>query len=228
MKELIRKTVKLWKPYHPDYDQVRYHSKMIRKELGVSRPKTRKRVPERLSAEEQKKLIGQAYKERPPRGLMLKTLFFTGSRVSEFVAIRAEDFFPEEAEIYLRNAKGKKSRYVPILPELAQELVTHLKGRRRGHFFETNRHGPYSTRMIQIIVKECAHNAGISKRVYPHLLRHTVATDLLSRGMPIDQIKKFLGHEKIETTQIYAETSIEAMKEGYLRAFEQRKNPSRF
>ncbi len=72
--------------------------------------------------------------------------------------------------------------------------------------------------MIQIIVKTCAEHAGISKKVYPHLLRHTVATHLLERGMPIDQLQKFLGHERIETTRIYAETSVEAVKDGYLKA----------
>jgi len=51
------------------------------------------------------------------------------------------------------------------------------------------------------------------------LLRHTVATFLLEKGMPLEQIQKFLGHSKIETTQIYAESSTEMMKEGFQRAF---------
>ena len=58
-----------------------------------------------------------------------------------------------------------------------------------------------------------------TKKVHPHLLRHTVATFLLEKGMPLEQIQKFLGHSKIETTQIYAESSTEMMKEGFQRAF---------
>jgi integrase/recombinase XerD len=54
--------------------------------------------------------------------------------------------------------------------------------------------------------------------VYPHLLRHSVATTLLERGMPLEQIQKFLGHSKLETTQIYAESSPEMIKESYQKA----------
>ncbi len=57
------------------------------------------------------------------------------------------------------------------------------------------------------------------QKVHPHLLRHTVATLLLEKGMPLEQIQKFLGHSKIETTQIYAESSTEMMKEGFRKAF---------
>ena len=71
---------------------------------------------------------------------------------------------------------------------------------------------------MQQIVKDVAERAGITKRVYPHLLRHSVATTLLERGMPIDQIQKFLGHSKLETTQIYAESTTEMIKDSYRRA----------
>ena len=72
-----------------------------------------------------------------------------------------------------------------------------------GYLFETNRATRYSPRRIQYIVKETAAQAQITKRVYPHLLRHSVATTLLERGMPIEQIQKFLGHSKLEMTRRY-------------------------
>jgi hypothetical protein len=68
------------------------------------------------------------------------------------------------------------------------------------------------------MVKETAEQAQIIKRVYPHLLRHSVATTLLERGMPIEQVQKFLGHSKLETTQLYAESSTEMLRESYQRA----------
>jgi integrase/recombinase XerD len=120
--------------------------------------------------------------------------------------------------ILIAKAKGGKSRYVPILPELAQELRTHLGQHTVGYLFETNRVTCYSPRRIQYIVKETAEQAQITKRVYPHLLRHSVATTLLERGMPIEQIQKFLGHSKLETTQVYAESSTAMMRESYQRA----------
>jgi len=69
--------------------------------------------------------------------------------------------------------------------------------------------------------KATAEKAKLTKRVYPHLLRHSVATTLLERGMPIEQIQKFLGHSKLETTQIYAESTTEMLKESYRRALTQ-------
>ena len=54
--------------------------------------------------------------------------------------------------------------------------------------------------------------------MYPHLLRHSVATTLLERGMALEQIQKFLGHSKLETTQIYAESTPEMIKEIYQKA----------
>ena len=108
---------------------------------------------------------------------------------------------------------------MPVLPALAQELRTHLNGRRHGYLFETNRNDRYSVRTVQSIVKSEARKAGINKWVYPHLLRHSIATMLLDSGeVPIDQLQKFLGHLQISTTQIYAETSIRALGENYLRA----------
>jgi integrase/recombinase XerD len=108
---------------------------------------------------------------------------------------------------------------VPILPAVADELRTHLQGRQQGFLFETNRHTRYSTRMVQSVVKDCARQAGIAKRIYPHLLRHSVATILLDSGqVPIDQVQKFLGHLHLSTTQIYAETSLRSLGENYVRA----------
>ena len=67
-------------------------------------------------------------------------------------------------------------------------------------------------------MKETAEAAKINKRVYPHLLRHSVATTLLERGIPLEQIQKLLGHSKLETTQIYAESTAEMIKDSYQRA----------
>jgi integrase/recombinase XerD len=173
---------------------------------------------ERLSRDEEQRLIKQAYKDKGAHGLLIKTLFQTGARVSEFAGIRIEDLFFDELMILIDKGKGGKSRYVPILAELAQELQTHLGDRETGYLFETNRHLPYSPRRIQQIVKTTAEKAKITKRVYPHLLRHSVATTLLECGMPIEQIQKFLGHSKLETTQIYAESTTEMLKESYRRA----------
>jgi integrase/recombinase XerD len=112
---------------------------------------------------------------------------------------------------------------VPILPALAQELRTHLNGRRTGYVFESNRCAPYTTRYVQRLVHDAARRAGIDKHLTqhltPHRLRASVATLLLDTGMPRHQVQKFLRHKRITTTQIYADTSLRGMSENYLRAF---------
>jgi len=191
LNELIVATVKLWRKYHLTYDQAGYVGKEIRRELKIKRVKTRKNVIVRLSRDEEQKLTGQAYRETGNYGLLLKTLFLTGARVSEFISLKVSDLFFDEQMILIEKGKGGKSRYVPVLPELAQELKTHLGSRQTGYIFESNRHTKFTARRIQQIVKETAERAGIKKKVHPHLLRHTVATLLLERGMPLEQIQNF-------------------------------------
>jgi integrase/recombinase XerD len=215
---VIDATKKLWRQYHLTYDQTHYVAKAVRHALAIERPKIRKKVVTRLSREEERKLIAHAYRVQGTRGLLIKTLFQTGARVSEFVNIKADEVFFEEQMILISKAKGGKSRYVPILPQLAQELRTHLGHRTTGYLFETVQNTQYSPRRIQQIIKETAAEAKITKRVYPHLLRHSVAMTLLERGMPLEQIQKFLGHAKLETTQIYAESTLAMIKASYQKA----------
>jgi len=150
--------------------------------------------------------------------------FALSTPVSEFVHIQVPDLHMslDPPQIYLAQAKGGSDGYVPILPALAQELQTHLAGRRRGYLFESNRGDKYTPRYIQLIVREAATQARIAKQVTPHRLRASVATILLDAGMPLDHVQKFLRHKRIATTQIYAETSLRGLSETYIQALERR------
>jgi integrase/recombinase XerD len=218
LRKIVQQTERLWRSYHLTYDQAVEVAKGARALLGLERPAKRRTTVDRLSGSEAEKLIAQAYREGGQRGLLVKTLLLSGARVSEFVAIRADDLLLDEAVLYIQQGKGRKKRYVPILPGLAQELSTHLHGRTAGYLFETRAAQRYSQRRVQQIIREIAAHARITKRVYPHLLRHTVAQHLLEGGMPLEHVQKFLGHEKLETTQIYAESSPHMIRESYRRA----------
>jgi len=218
LRAVIKATQKLWRRHHLSYDQTRYVAKEVRHALELERPQVRTRIIERLSRDEERRLIDAAYRLTGTRGLLLKTLFQTGARVSEFVAIGVGDFFFDEQMILIRKAKGGKRRYVPILSALAQELRTHLRDRTQGYLFETTRHTAFSPRRIQQLVKETADLAGITKRVTPHTLRHSVATTLLEHGMPLEQIQQFLGHAHLDTTQIYAASTSAMIKASYQQA----------
>jgi integrase/recombinase XerD len=169
LRSVINATKKLWRQHHLTYDQTRYVAKEVRRALAIERTKIRQRVIARLSREEEARLITHAYRLKGERGLLIKTLFQTGARVSEFVNIKVENVFFEEQMILSAKAKGGKSRYVPLLPELAQKLHTHVGQRTVGYLFETNRATCSSPRRIQYILKETADQAAITKCVYPHL-----------------------------------------------------------
>jgi site-specific recombinase XerD len=113
---VIAATKNLWRQYYLTYDQTHYVAKEVRRALAIERPKTRKCVVARLSREEERKFLAHAYRVQGTRGLLIKTLFQTGARVSEFVNITANKVFFEEQMILIAKAKGGKSRYVPILP----------------------------------------------------------------------------------------------------------------
>jgi integrase/recombinase XerD len=218
---VVRQTVRLWRRHHLTYDQTEYIVERVRHELDVQPPTHRRRTVHRLDRNEVERLVNTAYQDHSQEGLLIKTLFLTGARVSEFVHLRVEDLFlnGDPPQIHITHAKGNADRYVPVLPALAQELHAHLENRRRGWLFESNRQQRYAVRSVQAMVRRCALRAGIGKRVYPHLLRHSIATILLDSGqVPIDQVQKFLGHLHLSTTQIYAETSLRALGDNYIRA----------
>lgn len=215
LNEVIEDTAKLWRKHHLDYNQVSYVTKQLRKVLDIKLSKSKIQVIQRLSQEEVQSIINLAYEKKGGYGLIIKTLFFTGCRVNELVNIKVEHINFNENEIYIAEGKGDKQRYVPIFPFLKQELHTHLGDRRQGYLFESRLDNKFSTRRIQQIVRQVSKEAGISRNVYPHLFRKSIATFLLNKGMPIDQVQKFLGHSKIETTQIYAQTSIQSLKDNY-------------
>jgi integrase/recombinase XerD len=218
LKTAAKQTERLWRRHHLTYDDVCAISRLARDGLGLRRPRTRQRIVDRLSRDEASRLIDHAYRASGRDGLLVKTMLFTGARVSEFVAIRVEDVFPEEHMIRILNGKGGKDRSVPILPALAQELRTYLGDRRAGFLFETRAARGFTARRIQQIVKEVAAAANISKAVHPHLLRHTVAQRLLDGGMALEEVQRFLGHAKIVTTQVYAQSTPAAIAVSYRRA----------
>src|SRR5881396_3376529 len=114
--------VKLWRRSHLTYDQTRYVAKEVRRALAIARPPTRQRVITRLSRMEEERLIGQAYRMPGVRGLLIKTLFQTGARVSEFVQVQVSEVYFDEQMLLITQAKGGKQRYVPLLPDLTHEL----------------------------------------------------------------------------------------------------------
>ena len=141
---------------------------------------------------------------------MLELLYASGLRASELTGARLE-FLHLEEKIIRVTGKGNKTRIVPVGEQARNALEDYLKNERptlvRSHtgseIFLSKWGKKLTTQRLWQIVKERAKQAGIESNVYPHLLRHSFATHLLSNGADLRVIQELLGHADISTTQIY-------------------------
>jgi integrase/recombinase XerD len=206
-----------------DYAQSKAVFKAARERAGLRAAPEHRGSVDRLTVEEELRFLDRAYAQDGRTGLMLQTLLETGARASELVQLRVEDVSLIERVITIRQGKGGKRREVPIRRDLAQLLRLHIGTRRAGPLFASRQEGsgpaPHvlTRQRVGQIVRAVAVAAGISKRVYPHLLRHTVATRLLALGMDITDLQRFLGHESIATTRLYAETTAATLQRKFDR-----------
>ena len=204
------------------YEQSKHLFKLARGKAGLSAPSRKKTgAVERLSRDELEDFLEAAYEHSGRRGLMMRLLFESGARAKAFTQLTVQDVSFADLEVRILG-KGGKRRDVPILRSLANELRLHLGERRSGPIFRSRQGGAYSKRRVQQLVRETAEAAGISKRVYPHLLRHTVAQYLADRGMPENLLQQFLGHAKPQTTQVYYKPRRRQVKEAHREAMTSR------
>lgn len=215
----IRKVAKILRDGGYTYDQSKHLFAEARKEVGLKPPDRKSGSVDRLTVEEVDQLLETAYARGATRGLMTRTLLETATRVSTFCRLQVSSIAFEEREIRVEG-KGGKAREIPVLPSLLNELRLHLGDRETGYLFPSPRGGHYSERRIQQIVKDLAEEAGIEKRVYPHLLRHTMAQRLADEGMPENLLQRFLGHDHPATTQVYYEPARPQVKHAFREAME--------
>lgn len=171
--------------------------------ISVKAPKHEKKLPSVLSRSQIAALIGSAGSSRSH--LIIRTLYSTGIRVSELVNLTPSDV-DASGYVTVRSGKGKKMRRTVIDPQLASELLEQSET-----YVFTGPKGPLSTRNIQSILTSAARRAGLEVPVTPHKLRHSFATHLLEQGTSIRVIQELLGHENLQTTQIYTHISDEEL-----------------
>ncbi len=181
------------------------------------------RQVEFLEAEELDRLLAGPQKKEDLLALrdkaILELLFSTGLRVSELTHLKIDNINLKRDEFTVRG-KGGKLRAVFLSSTSKDALKLYLAARRDASPFlfvshdraHTNK-GGLTPRSVQRIVERYAKEAGITKHITPHSLRHTFATDLLLSGADIRSVQSLLGHASITTTQIYTHVTNNQMKE---------------
>jgi integrase/recombinase XerD len=153
--------------------------------------------------------------------IILEILYDTGIRAAEMAAIKTNDLDLVNGYLAIRSGKGEKDRVVPVNSRVCKIINTYLlmvryvmiRGKDKGYLV-LNRWGTKMTpTAVLAIVKRCTELSGIKKNVTTHTFRHTCATHMLKNGAPIRHIQELLGHESLESTQIYTKVTINDLKE---------------
>lgn len=188
----------------------------------IELPKTDKRAIEVLDERDLELLLSAPYSEGL-RGLrdkaLVETLFSTGLRLSELRALNRQ-LDVERGELTVRG-KGGKLRIVFLSDGAKAALKAYIKARsgdiEEALFVGISRSGKslerISARGIERIIDLQAKKAGIAKRIHPHQLRHSFATDLLINGADLRSVQEMLGHSNISTTQVYTHITNKQLRE---------------
>ena len=179
-------------------------------------PRRPERLPRYLTEEEMHRLF-EAVKESPRDSAIVHVLAFAGLRVGELCKLKIEDLEFERNVLHVRSGKGDKDREV-VLEERTRAAIDRYLSERTSAGASSPRLFPVGPVTVERIVRRAAQAAAIPRKVTPHVLRHTLATALLSRGCDIRYIQKLLGHASVATTQIYTHVDTQALQSAYQRA----------
>jgi len=182
-----------------------YYEKVLGREkelYNIERPKKSNQLPNVLSAEEIKSMIDKT--KNIKHKCIISMLYSAGLRRSELINLKISSILSKQMLIKIENGKGNKDRYVG-LSHFQLELLRqyYLQYKPQFWLFEGQNGDQYSGTSILKIVKQAAVRAGITRRVTPHMLRHSFATHHLEQGTDLRYIQEFLGHHSSITTEIY-------------------------
>lgn len=135
---------------------------------------------------------------------MFSILYSAGLRISELLELKPGDINESRSLIRVRQGKGKKDRYTLLSRPLMKKLTEYNRlYKPKVWLFEHRPGEPFTESIVSKRLKAAAREAGITKRIYPHLLRHSFATHLLEQGTDIKIVKELMGHNNIKTTERY-------------------------
>lgn len=186
---------------------------------ALPRPRMPQKQPRHLQQTEVEQLFAavsetdSAAKLRDKTALMF--MYYTGVRVAELVSVRKADLDLDSGFIKIVKGKGSRFRKVPLHNRLGEQLGKYLAGAPQlvNEFLFSNREGTkLSTDYIHHIIGIYARAAGLTKKVTPHMLRHSFATHLYTDEVDLNTLSKLLGHESIRTTSVYTHADLKQLR----------------
>lgn len=186
-----------------------YYEKVLNRETEyykIDRPKRENRLPDVLSKVEIGKMI--TCTSNLKHKCIIALIYSCGLRRSEAIKMKIHDIDSKRMLVKIRGAKGKKDRYAQ-LSERTLDLLRkyYVIYKPEEWVFEGKNGGQYSAESILNVVKAAGKKAGIKKRVFTHILRHSFATHHLEQGTDLRYIQEWLGHSSSTTTEKYTHVS---------------------
>lgn len=187
-------------------------------------PRTARHLPDVLTNDEVDAIIATFDLSLPDQArnrVIVEVLYGCGLRVSELVNLHLSNIYPDD-ECLLVTGKGDKQRWVPInhtALHLTMQYIATIRSHQRlrpgeEKYVFINRLGTHLSRnYVFMFLKEAVEKAGINKKISPHSLRHSFATELVTNGADLRAVQEMLGHEKINTTEIYTHLSHQYLRE---------------
>ena len=190
----------------------------------IKNPKVEKKLPNYLSIVEIDEVIDN-YKIESKEDIrdicIFELLYSTGIRVSEASNIKLKDIDLSNRQIRVMG-KGSKERIVYFGAPCEKRLKAYLKVRNEflkyasDYLFINQKGGKLSRESIEYLINKIIEKSSIKHKVSPHTLRHTFATHLLDNGADLKSVQEMLGHENLNTTEIYTHVSNERLRSVYL------------
>jgi integrase/recombinase XerD len=179
---------------------------------GVVCPKQPRKLPVVLSLDEVTQFFAAI--DNLKHRAILMTAYAAGLRVSEVVGLRCDDIDSRRMVIRLRQAKGRKDRYVMLSPRLLTLLRSYWKAVRPKDYLFPGRDPdrPIAPRTVQLVCQTALSVSGLKKRVSPHTLRHSFATHLLEGGTDLRTIQILLGHRSLNSTARYTHVATATLR----------------